>query len=102
MSEAIFHITTRVAWASAQDTGEVAPDSLATEGFVHCSTEAQVPGSIERHFAGHDDLVLLRLRDDAVAADLRWDEGRPGELFPHVYRALRLTDVAEARSWARG
>ena len=95
MTEPIFHIATRAEWAIAQDTGEVAPASLATEGFVHCSAESQVAGSIERHFAGQDDLVLLRLHEAAVADDLRWEEGRPGELFPHVHRALRLTDVAE-------
>lgn len=97
----LVHLTTPDGWAAAQASGEVVPDSLAAEGFVHCSTGTQVAATIERHFAGHDALVLLRLDPAAVAPDLVWEEGRPGEDFPHVYRALRLTDVVEAVPWRR-
>ena len=97
----IFHIATPAAWSTAELVGEIDTPSLLTQGFVHCSTEAQLPATIERHFVGHDELVLLRLHGDAIAADLRWEEGAPGEDFPHVYRALRLEDVAEVRRWHR-
>ncbi len=102
MSDAIFHITTPAEWGEAQITGVFTPASLTTEGFVHCSTGAQVEGSIARHFGDHDELVLLELRHDTIADALRWEEGRPGEEFPHVYRALTLADVADATSWHRG
>ena len=98
---AIFHIATPGQWSTAQLVGEIDPASLLTEGFVHCSTEAQLPATIERHFAGCEELVLLRLHPAAVAPDLRWEEGLPGEAFPHVYRALRLDDIAEVRHWRR-
>ena len=98
---AIFHIATPAQWSTAELIGEIDPGSLLTEGFVHCSTEAQLPSTIERHFAGHDELVLLRLDPDAIAPQLRWEESIPGEEYPHVYRALRLTDVAEIRHWRR-
>ena len=99
---AIFHIATPAEWSTAELVGEIDPPSLLTEGFVHCSTEAQLPTTIERHFVGHDDLVLLRLHPEQIAGELRWEEGHPGEAFPHVYRALRLEDVAEVRRWRRG
>ena len=104
MSErgAIFHIATPAQWSTAELIGEIDPGSLLTEGFVHCSTEAQLPATIERHFADHDELVLVRLHEEAIATDLRWEESLPGEVFPHVYRALRLADVAEIRHWRRG
>ena len=98
----LFHLIPPAAWADAQGVGEVAPPSLAAEGFVHCSTGLQVPATIERHYPGEDELVLLRLDPDAVADDLRWEEGRPGELFPHVYRALRPADIAAVVTWRRG
>ena len=102
MSDGIFHITTPAEWGEAQRTGSLAPLSLTAEGFVHCSTGAQVEGSIARHFGDHDELVLLRLHPDTIAGALQWEEGRPGEEFPHVYRALTLADVADASSWHRG
>lgn len=101
MATEVFHLSPPAAWAAAQAAGEVAPPSLAAEGFVHCSTREQLVGTIERHFAGVDELVLLRLDERAVAGALRWDESRPGETYPHVYRALQLSDVVEATTWHR-
>jgi uncharacterized protein (DUF952 family) len=99
--DVLVHLATPEQWAEAQASGEVAPPSLATEGFIHCSTGAQLAATIERHYPHQDELVLLRLDPDAVADALRWEEGRPGELFPHVYRALRPSDIATAIPWRR-
>jgi uncharacterized protein (DUF952 family) len=96
-AEPIFHITTREGWATAQRTGEVAPASLAEEGFVHCSTASQLEGSIERHFAGAGELVVLRLHRDRLEDELRWEEARAGERYPHLYRPIALSEVDEAR-----
>lgn len=101
MAPDLFHLATPAAWAAAQAEGEMAPASLAAEGFVHCSTREQLVGTIERHFAGVDELVLLRLDESTLAGALRWEESRPGEAYPHVYRALRLTDVLDATTWQR-
>jgi uncharacterized protein (DUF952 family) len=102
MSEpAIFHLATPDELAAAQARGSVAPASLAAEGFVHCSVAAQLDDTIGRHFDGVDALVLLRLHGDGLGDALRWEESRPGELFPHVYRAIRLDEVAEAVPWHR-
>ena len=98
---AIFHLTTPAGGAEAQATGSVVPPGFAAEGFVHCSTSDQLPSTIERHFAGVDELVLLRLHESEIAADLRWEEGRPGERFPHVYRPLLPNDVDAAITWRR-
>lgn len=100
-SEAIFHIATPESWAAAQAVGEVAPFSLADEGFVHCSTESQLEGTIARHFGAHDELVLLRLRRDALDAELRWEEAGHGGAYPHLYRPISLSEVAEAIPWRR-
>ncbi|HZM31481.1 MAG TPA: DUF952 domain-containing protein [Acidimicrobiales bacterium] len=88
----ILHIATLAEWAEAQHQGTVAPPSLATEGFVHCSTREQIPGSLARHFAGAGDLVLLVL-DPGAVGDLRWEGLTPGEPFPHVYNAIPLAAV---------
>ncbi len=38
----ILHITPRQDWEKAQVTGIYSTDSLETEGFIHCSTPAQL------------------------------------------------------------
>lgn len=99
----ILHITTEADWSVALATGRVAPASLAEEGFVHCSTRAQVPGVVERFYADVADLVLLVIDGDAID-DLRWeppappDGSRPdsnesSERFPHVYGPIPVATV---------
>lgn len=93
MSE-ILHIATPSEWAAATKTGQVAPPSLGTEGFVHCSTRDQLAGTLARHFAGAGPLVLLVLDEAAIAGDLRWEESLPGQPpFPHVYAPIPVASV---------
>jgi uncharacterized protein (DUF952 family) len=99
--QALWHLALPEEWATAQATGFVAPPSLDAEGFVHCSTEEQVDGTIARHFAGVDELVLLRVDHRDLGDSLRWEESRPGEPFPHVYRAIRVDEVTEVVAWHR-
>lgn len=98
----LFHLTTPAAWEAAQQAGELVPEGFSQEGFVHCSTLDQLSGTIGRHFPGAEALILLELDPDAVAPDLRWEESRPGEAYPHLYRPLRAIDVVTAWSWRRG
>ena len=86
----ILHIATPAEWAEAQRTGTVAPAGLATEGFVHCSTREQLPGTLDLVFRGAGPLVVLVLDSDDFD-DVRW-EGDP-VAFPHVYSPIPLTAV---------
>ena len=55
----IYHITTAAAWEKAQTTGAYITDSLSTEGFIHCSTQDQVAGVLDRYYMGQNNLVKL-------------------------------------------
>ena len=67
------------------------------DGFIHISTPEQTPGTLAKWFAGEVGVVALRLDADALGADLKWEESRGGQLFPHLYRPLRLDEVLEVR-----
>lgn len=69
-----------------------APVDLA-DGFIHLSTEAQLPGTLAKHFAGQSDLHLAAVDLAALGAAVRWEVSRGGELFPHIYAALPLSAV---------
>jgi uncharacterized protein (DUF952 family) len=69
--------------------------SLAAEGFIHFSTERQLLRSAERFFAGRDDVVVVSVREDRLAAPLRFEVAH-GEPFPHLYGALNLDAVVDA------
>lgn len=91
----IFKIFRRPEWNLLRDHGESAgaPIDLA-DGYVHFSTAAQVAETAAKYFADQSDLVLVAVEADTLGADLKWEASRGGALFPHLYRPLRLTDVA--------
>lgn len=82
-------------WADLQARGQTpgAPIDVA-DGYVHFSTAAQVAETAEKYFAGVEGLVLLAVDPAGLGPDLKWEPSRGGALFPHLYRALRLSDVA--------
>ncbi len=92
----IYHIATRTDWDASLATGIYITESLHLEGFIHCSTHEQVAATIERFFAGRDDLVLLQIDPTQLTVALRYEEGEPGILFPHLYGALDLVAVVAA------
>ena len=95
----ILHICRAEDWRGAQKLSEYRADSLAAEGFIHCSTPEQVAKTANRFYAGQADLVLLVVDADRVLAELRY-EAADGNLFPHLYGPLNLDAVAEVRSFA--
>lgn len=64
-------------------------DSLATEGFIHCSTAAQLEHTFDRYYSGRRDLVLLTV--DPAGLDVRVEGG-----FPHVYGPIPGASVLRA------
>jgi uncharacterized protein (DUF952 family) len=89
----VLHIASPADWDAARGAGAIRPASLQSEGFVHCSTRAQLTATLARHFRGAGDLVLLVL-DPAVLGDaLRWDESHTGEVYPHVYAPIPVDAV---------
>jgi len=90
----ILHITHRSDWEAAQATGEYRADSLAAEGFIHCSTVGQVLGPANEFYRGQDDLVLLVIDPARLAAELVYEDSyHIGTAFPHIYGPLNLDAV---------
>ncbi|MCA1613846.1 MAG: DUF952 domain-containing protein [Acidobacteria bacterium] len=99
----IFHITTREAWERARPAGTYRPEAFAAEGFIHCSTPAQVVRVAAARFRGRRGLVLLAIDAGRVAPDIVYEnlEGGP-ELFPHIYGGLNADAVAEVLGFEPG
>ncbi len=95
-SDFIYHVTTREQWAAAQELGHYDSDTLATEGFIHCSTEPQVAGVLERYYQGKRGLVKLKIDRSKVERPLVFElAGSINEVFPHIHGALNLDAVVE-------
>ncbi len=87
----ILHITTRAEWATAVSPAHYSPPSLAREGFIHCSTPAQVVGVANDRFRGQADLVLLCLDETRLDAPVVYEDCyQSGQKFPHIYGRINL------------
>lgn len=89
----LFHIVPAADWQAATQTGALRPASLASEGFVHLSTEDQWPRTAARFFRGRADLVLLTIDPTRLSAEVRY-EAADGERFPHLYGPLETRAVS--------
>lgn len=90
----IYHITSEQAWADAKAQGNYTADSLASEGFIHCSEAHQVAWVANQRFRGRSDLVLLHIDPAGLQAPVRHENLEGGqELFPHVYGPVPTSAV---------
>jgi uncharacterized protein (DUF952 family) len=99
----IYKIFRRPEWDAFRAAGETlgAPIDLA-DGYIHISTAAQVAETAARHFGAESDLVLVALDSAALGPTLKWEPSRGGQLFPHLYRPLKLSDVVWDKSLPLG
>ena len=98
-SSYIYHITTAAAWEKAQVEGAYTADSLATEGFIHCSTTDQVAGVLERYYKGQTGLVKLTIDKSKVTSPLIFELATSiNEVFPHIHGPINLSAIINTES----
>lgn len=90
----ILHIISRGEWETAVSHPPYAPSSLASEGFIHCSTPEQVLLPANSLYRGRADLLLLCLDAARIAADVVYEDCYDSGIeFPHIYGPLNLEAV---------
>ena len=96
-AELIFKIVPRTEWESGSGDYHGSAHDRA-DGFLHFSTAAQLPETLQRYYAGQDDLMLVAVDATALGAALKWEFSQSrGEDFPHLYASLSC----DAMKWAR-
>ena len=102
-SNVIYKIVTADQWATAEEKGEFRGAAIDLEdGYIHFSTRDQVKETVEKHFHGQLDLLLVGVDSDRLGKDLKWEPSRGGDLFPHLYGELSLDCVISVRDLPLG
>ena len=79
----IFHLAAASAWD--ESAAAYAPDTLDSEGFIHCSDPRQVMTVLGERFRGAGRLLLLEIEPGRVAPEIRYENLEGGqESFPHI------------------
>ena len=89
----IYHITAAADWEQAVRDGAYRLSTrgvtLAQQGFIHASTEAQVAAVANAFYRDDAGLVVLEIDTTRLEPEIRFEQP-PGsdESFPHIYGPL--------------
>lgn len=94
MEQIIYHVTTKQEWQNALNNNFYTAPSLELEGFIHCSTENQVEGVLERYYAGIPNLLKLVIDVNKLNNELKYELAPSvNEMFPHVFGTINIDAV---------
>ena len=90
----IFKVVSAQEWSVAKEQGEFLGAAIdLTDGYIHFSTADQLRETVEKHFAGQSDLLLVSVDADSLGDELKWEPSRGDALFPHLYAPLSIESV---------
>jgi uncharacterized protein (DUF952 family) len=98
-SGVIVNIARRDDWDAAAQSGRYESESLASEGFIHCSEPRQVVDTANALFRGQPGLVLLCIDPTRLDSPLRYEPSKRGT-FPHIYGPLNVSAVTAVLDFA--
>jgi uncharacterized protein (DUF952 family) len=95
----LYKVLARQLWEAAEMAGQFAGAGIdLQDGFIHLSSTDQVVETVQKHFAGQDDLMLISIDEELLGESLRWEVSRGGALFPHVYGPIPLSAILQVQS----
>jgi uncharacterized protein (DUF952 family) len=95
----IYHLIDQASWESARPTPEHRAESLATEGFIHCSENLdQMLKVANRRYSGRIDMLALELDPERLTSSVKREASRSGEIYPHIYGPLNTDAVVKVWS----
>ena len=89
----VYKICTKSEWQEIKSKGQLTGSKKDLEdGFIHFSAEEQVKGTLEKYYLKQTNLVLLKV--ETLKLDhLIWEQASDGNMFPHLYSSLDLSNV---------
>jgi len=91
----IYHVVLPAVRERFKSKPSYQPDSLTTEGFIHCSYASQLDGVLERYYGGAEKVVILTIDTDKLLSKLVKEASTNNELFPHIYGRLNINSVVD-------
>jgi uncharacterized protein len=103
----VLHLLPSTVWNGGR-RAPIVPESLATEGFVHCTADDETLLRVANQFYTKvpGTMVAISIDLDRVSAEVKW-EHPPGSdpltsiAFPHVYGPIPRTSVVSSRLMQR-
>ena len=94
MNECIYFLLGEDEYRAAVADGQLARESLLSEGFLHASPKNQLARVANKHYGEVDKLLVMVVAVDRLSAELKWERAA-GSLYPHLYGPLNMDAVTE-------
>lgn len=91
----IYHIVLPQVWERFKDRPSYAPESLTSEGFIHCSYPGQLESVLKRYYRGVEKVIILKIDTEKLYAKLVKEPSTNNEMYPHLYGRLNHNAVVD-------
>ncbi len=89
----IYHIVLPEVWEKFKDEKFYEADSLASEGFIHCSFADQLEAVLQRYYKGAEQVLILTIDTEKLTSKLVEEPSTNNEIYPHIYGQINLDSV---------
>jgi uncharacterized protein (DUF952 family) len=94
----IYHIVLSEIWGKFKDEDYYEAESLASEGFIHCSFANQIEGVLGRYYQGVVKVLILTIDSEKLTSKLVNEASTNNEIYPHIYGKINreaIINIAE-------
>jgi uncharacterized protein (DUF952 family) len=103
MTNVIYHLVPVDYWAAQPTDRSYLPCDFEREGFIHCTRGEEQLASVANRYYRNDrrEWLALVIDENAVSAEIKYEPGTEGVLYPHIYGALNREAVIEVCAMPR-
>ncbi len=84
----IYHIVFQLDWEKQENNESYSTQSLEEEGFIHCSKEEQIRGTLKRFFKNRTDLRILKIDTTLLDSPVLYEAADDGSGFFRIFSEL--------------
>ena len=89
----IYHIVLPEPWERLKDRPSYQPESLDTEGFIHCSYLNQLDGVLKRYYHSSGKVIILKIDTEKLLPKLVEEPSTENEIYPHVHGRINRSAI---------
>ncbi len=89
----IYHIVLPDVWEKFKNEYEYEAESLASEGFIHCSYRNQLDEVLERYYKNADIVLILHINLHYLTAKFIAEPSTNREIYPHIYGKINKSAI---------
>lgn len=97
MTNIIYHLVPIDYWETQPTDQPYTPADYVRDGFIHCTQGADQLAVVANRYYRNDPQawMVLVLDEQAITAQVKYESGGDGLLYPHIYGGLNRDAIRE-------